>query len=90
MELPTNDALVGDLLASGILLGGLIRTNHAKSPPFEDDPHTVGATLQRLLDSGMEKFYMGHGGPLTAGEVQRHVHALMQKKQGSWHAETNG
>ena len=90
VELPSKDALVGDLLASGILLGGLIRTNHAKSPPFEDDPHTVGLTLQLLLDSGMERFYMGHGGPLAAREVQRHAQALMAKKQGGWHAETNG
>ncbi len=90
VELPTKDALVGDLLASGILLGGIIRTGHAKSPPFEDDSHTVGLTLQRLLDSGMQRFYMGHGGPLAADEVQRHVRALMAKKQGSWHAETNG
>lgn len=82
VELPTKDALVGDLVASGILLGGLIRTSHAKSPPFEDDPHIVGLTLQRLLDSGMERFYMGHGGPLVADEIQRHVHALTAKKQG--------
>ena len=81
VELPTKEALVGDLLASGILLGGLIRTNHAKSPPFEDNPRAVGLALQGLLDSGMERFYMGHGGPLAASEVQRHVHALLRKKQ---------
>ena len=90
VELPSKDALVGDLVASGILLGGLIRTSHAKSPPFEDDPHTVGLTLQRLLDSGMENFFMGHGGPLKASEVQRHVNALMKKKEGSLRGETNG
>ena len=77
VELSTKDALVGDLIASGILLGGLIRTNHAKRPPFEDNPRTVGLALQRLLDSGIERFYMGHGGPLAAGEVQRHAQALM-------------
>lgn len=89
-ELSSKDALVGDLIASGILLGGLIRTNHAKRPPFEDEPHTVGLALQRLLDSGMERFYMGHGGPLAAGEVQRHAQALMTMKQGRWCAEASG
>ena len=78
VELSTKDALVGDLISSGILLGGLVRTNHAKRPPFEDDPSTVGLALQRLLDSGMERFYMGHGGPLAAEEVQRHAQALIR------------
>ncbi|MEW6684336.1 MAG: MBL fold metallo-hydrolase [Nitrospirota bacterium] len=76
VALSTKDALVGDLIASGVLLGGLIRTNHAKRPPFEDDPRAVGFALQRLLDSGMERFYMGHGGPLNAGEVRRHAQVL--------------
>jgi glyoxylase-like metal-dependent hydrolase (beta-lactamase superfamily II) len=80
VELSTKDALVGDLIASGILIGGLLRTNHAIRPPFEDDPRTVGLALQRLLDSGMERFYMGHGGPLNAGKVQRHAHDLMTIK----------
>ena len=77
VELATKDAMVGDLVASGILLGGIVRTKHAIRPPFEDDPHAVGIELQRLIDSGMERFYMGHGGPLEADEVQRHVQTLM-------------
>jgi hydroxyacylglutathione hydrolase len=75
-QLDGGDAMVGDLLASGVLLGGLIRTSHAKRPPFEDDPHRVADELQALVDAGMQRFYMGHGGPLPAAEVQRHTHAL--------------
>ena len=78
VDLSTKDALVGDLIASGILLGGLVRTKHAIRPPFEDDPQAVGMALQRLLDSGTERFYMGHGGPLEAREVQRHARALRE------------
>lgn len=89
VEISTKDAMVGDLIASGVLLGGIVRTDHAKRPPFEDNPHAVGLALQRLLDSGMERFYMGHGGPLTASEVQRHVQVLMAMKQGE-SIETNG
>lgn len=77
VELATKEALVGDLLASGILLGGLLRTSHAMRPPFEDDPRAVGVALRRLLDSGMERFHMGHGGPLDAQEVGRHGRALL-------------
>lgn len=78
VQLSSKDALVGDLVASGILLGGLFRKSHAIRPPFEDDPHAVGLTLQALLDSGVEKFYMGHGGPLPADEVRHHAQALMK------------
>ncbi len=78
VELETKDALVGDLIASGILIGGLVRTGHAIRPPFEDDPRAVGMELQRLLDSGVERFYMGHGGPLDAQAVQRHVQVLAE------------
>ncbi len=83
VELESKEVLVGDLIASGILLGGIMRTGHAIRPPFEDDPHTVGLALRRLLDSGMERFYMGHGGPLPAEEVHRHVQILMAMKQNS-------
>jgi hydroxyacylglutathione hydrolase len=76
VQLATGDVMVGDLLASGILLGGLVRTGHAIRPPFEDDPQVVAIELQRMVDTGMQRFYMGHGGPLVAGEVQRHAHEL--------------
>ena len=78
VRLSNKDALVGDLVASGVLLGGLIRKNHAIRPPFEDDPGTVASMLQQLLDSGMERFYLGHGGPLPADEVRRHAQVLRE------------
>jgi len=81
VELATKNAMVGDLIASGILIGGIVRTQHAIRPPFEDDPHAVGAELQRLVDSGMERFYMGHGGPLNADEVHRHAQTLMMMER---------
>jgi glyoxylase-like metal-dependent hydrolase (beta-lactamase superfamily II) len=74
--LESKEALVGDLIASGILLGGIVKTDVAKRPPFEDDPRAVSAALQRLVDAGMQEFYMGHGGPLQAKEVCRHTHRL--------------
>ncbi len=90
VQLSSKDALVGDLVASGVLLGGLFRKNHAIRPPFEDDPYTVGLTLQRLLDSGMEKFHMGHGGPLSACEVHRHAQALIKMGQECSCTKNNG
>jgi hydroxyacylglutathione hydrolase len=74
--LDNKSALVGDLIASGILLGGIMFTGRAKQPPFEDDPQAVGDALLKLADSGHTTFYMGHGGPLPATEVCRHAHHL--------------
>ena len=73
VELASGDALVGDLVASGVLLGGVMRTGRAIRPPFEDDPAAVSAQLIDMVDAGMARFHMGHGGPLPAAEVRRHA-----------------
>jgi glyoxylase-like metal-dependent hydrolase (beta-lactamase superfamily II) len=76
IELSSQEALVGDLLASGILIGGIAFTDHAIRPPFEDHPQTVARELHRMVESGTRRFYLGHGGPLEAGEVMRHAKSL--------------
>ena len=80
--LGTGEALVGDLIASGILLGGVMRGGHAIRPPFEDDPDAVGAELMKLVDAGMQTFHLGHGGPLPAKEVRRHAALLRGQRPG--------
>jgi glyoxylase-like metal-dependent hydrolase (beta-lactamase superfamily II) len=76
VQLASGDVMVGDLLASGVLLGGIMWTSHAIRPPFEDDPHMVAGELERMVNAGMHHFYLGHGGPLVAKEVYRHVETL--------------
>lgn len=71
--LDSGEALVGDLISSGILLGGIARTGVAKRPPFEDDPVAVAEALHGMVAEGMGPFFMGHGGPLHAQEVGRHA-----------------
>lgn len=86
LELAGGDAMVGDLLASGVLLGGLVRTGRARRPPFEDDPVTVARQLQQLVAGGMHTFHLGHGGPLPAREVLRHAGWLGRQRPGrSYH-----
>lgn len=80
--LASGDALVGDLIASGILLGGLARTGHAIRPPFEDDPKRVATHLLHLADGGCTHFHMGHGGPLPVAEVRRHALMLETLRAG--------
>ncbi len=81
VELGSKEAMVGDLVASGILIGGILRTNHAIRPPFEQDPLAVSKELLRLVDGGVERFYLGHGGPLDAREVRRHAESLSSQRQ---------
>ncbi len=76
VALDSREVLVGDLVASGLLLGGLARLDHAIRPPFEQDPRAVSAELQRLVDEGMHTFHLGHGGSLGADEVRRHARVL--------------
>jgi glyoxylase-like metal-dependent hydrolase (beta-lactamase superfamily II) len=76
VELASDDALVGDLIASGILIGGIALQGRAIRPPFEDDPRQVARELERLVRGGTKRFHMGHGGPLGAAEVLRHAEAL--------------
>ncbi len=74
-------ALVGDLVSSGILLGGIALTGRAKRPPFEDDPMAVAQALLNLADAGSRHFYMGHGGPLPSAEVRRHARQLLETSE---------
>ncbi len=55
-----------------------MRTKRAIRPPFEDDPQAVREELLRWLDAGINRFYMGHGGPLDALEVCRHAGTLIR------------
>ncbi|WAT09641.1 MBL fold metallo-hydrolase [Rouxiella badensis] len=76
VELSSQDMMVGDLIASGILIGGVILKGRAIRPPFEDDPATVSRELIRMVEKGGQRFHMGHGGPLDARQVLRHAKAL--------------
>ncbi|WP_417684964.1 MBL fold metallo-hydrolase [Roseibium sp.] len=66
----------GDLVASGILLGGVVLRNRPKRPPFEEDHAQVAASLRRLIDLGAKRFLLGHGGPLGVDPVRGHIARL--------------
>jgi hydroxyacylglutathione hydrolase len=76
VELASHEALVGDLIASGILIGGIAFTSRPIRPPFEDDAERVSRELEGLVHRGTTRFYMGHGGPLGVAEVMRHARSL--------------
>ncbi|BCE02654.1 MBL fold metallo-hydrolase [Marinicellulosiphila megalodicopiae] len=71
-------AIVGDLVASGILIGGIMFKNRPKRPPFEDNPALVSQQLKALNNCGCHKFYLGHGGPLNKKQIESHCINLDQ------------
>jgi len=82
VELASQDVLVGDLIASGILIGGMAFLGRPIRPPFEDDPATVSRELGRMVRDGSKRFHMGHGGPLEAPAVLRHAQSLAKIARG--------
>lgn len=72
--LPNGDVLAGDLAIGGVsFLGGIALKGYARKPPYEDDPIVARESLVELLDRGANRFFVGHGGPLTANAVRKYV-----------------
>lgn len=70
------EVIAGDLASSGIFLGGLMLKGRTKQPPFEEDPEQVAESLKKLLSLNCSRFYLGHGGPLTADQIRKHISYL--------------
>ncbi len=68
--LSDTQVLVGDLVSSGILMGGIALRGRAKPPPFEEDRGAVLTSLQQLVSQGFENFFLGHSGPMSSREVK--------------------
>jgi glyoxylase-like metal-dependent hydrolase (beta-lactamase superfamily II) len=62
--LPTGDALVGDMFR-----GGLVRSHHSERHFFHDDCPAAEAHIKPLIDAGVKRFFVGHGGPIEAEDV---------------------
>lgn len=68
--LPDGAAIVGDVLMGGYMGGNLLGTR-PNYHYFADDLPMLRASLQALLDAGVQTFYVGHGGPLRRDDVAR-------------------
>ncbi len=79
--LDTGDAIVGDLLMGGYL-GGMILPGRPNYPYFADDLEQLRASVAKLLEMGVNRFFVGHGGPLPAERVRRWL-ARQQRKASS-------
>lgn len=64
------DAIVGDVMMGGHL-GGTFAPTQPRYHYFIEDRDAIHASIRRLLDLGVERFFVGHGGPLARRDVQR-------------------
>ncbi len=77
VTLSNKNVLAGDLVSAGILLGGIAWKNRAKLPPFNDSSVETAKELSKLLDAGIETFFLGHGGPVSSKEVKRYTSDIL-------------
>ncbi|MCB9596980.1 MAG: MBL fold metallo-hydrolase [Sandaracinaceae bacterium] len=68
------DAIVGDLVAGGYL-GGIIAPDVPTEHYFQDHPRQVRAVLEWLLEEGVTRFFLGHGGPTNATRLRTALEA---------------
>jgi glyoxylase-like metal-dependent hydrolase (beta-lactamase superfamily II) len=64
VSLPSGEAIVGDMFR-----GELGRAHAPTRHLFHDDCRAAESHIQPLLQSGIRRFYVGHGGPLDAARV---------------------
>src|SRR5438270_715051 len=58
------DALVGDMLAGGVLF-----SHSPKRHYFHDDCAAAEAHIAPLVAGGVKRMYLGHAGPVSAGDA---------------------
>jgi hydroxyacylglutathione hydrolase len=58
-----------DMMASGILLGGLLFHSRVKHPPFHDDLPELKRSFDKVLAEKGDRYYLGHGGPVNRAQV---------------------
>jgi glyoxylase-like metal-dependent hydrolase (beta-lactamase superfamily II) len=63
-----HSAFVGDMIAGGSL-GGAFSPHTPEDHLYQADPVQNRKNIRTLLDLGVTKFYLGHGGPVTRDAV---------------------
>lgn len=67
--LESGEVIVMDMLASGILLGGLMFHSRVKHPPFHDNLKQLRNSFDKVFAEKGERYYLGHGGPVNRKQM---------------------
>ena len=66
--LSDDSAFVGDMMAGGVF-GGAFSPSSPGEHYYQADPQQNRRNIKTLLDRGVKKFYLGHGGPVLRDDV---------------------
>lgn len=69
-------AIIMDLASSGILLGGIAFNARMKHPPFHDNLQDVKRSLDFILSFPVNRFYLGHGNPVSRQSIIKYRNRL--------------
>ncbi|MFZ6013660.1 MAG: MBL fold metallo-hydrolase [Bacteroidota bacterium] len=76
--LENGESIIMDMMASGILMGGLVLSSRVKHPPFHHDLATLKGSFEKVLMFKGERYYLGHGGPVSRTQVIRYFEQFLQ------------
>ncbi|WP_051313119.1 MBL fold metallo-hydrolase [Sporocytophaga myxococcoides] len=78
--LDNGEAIIMDMLATGILLGGIMLNSRIKHPPFHDDLRQLKSSFEKVISENGSRYYLGHGGPVSRELVIKYYNKYIDKK----------
>jgi hydroxyacylglutathione hydrolase len=76
--LENGEVIIMDMMASGILLGGVMFHSRVKHPPFHDNLQELKISFEKILSEKGEKYYLGHGGPVNRTQVIKYYEKYLK------------
>ena len=71
--LDNGEAIIMDMMAAGIGLGGVLFHSRVKHPAFHDNLSALKKSFDKVLSLDINKFYLGHGKPVNRTQVLKYV-----------------
>lgn len=75
IQVGDGEAIVGDMMLGGTL-GGAFHASTAGEHYYQLEPARNRCNIRALIDSGIETFHLGHGGPVNRDAVLEHEKAF--------------
>ncbi len=71
--LENGEAIIMDMLSTGIFLGGILLNSRVKHPAFHDNFNALKQSFDSVLKEKSDIFYLGHGGPVNRKQVKKYL-----------------
>lgn len=76
--LPNREAIIMDMMSSGVGLGGVFLHRRVKHPAFHDDLKSLKRSFEQVLSLDIQKFYLGHGKAVNRSQVEQYVNRFLK------------